>query len=413
MWYGAGRRAQALASIVGMGLLFAGSAQAANPPVNLASDASFSVLAGSTVTNTGPTTMFGDLGLDPGSSVTGAPHALGAMHINDGVAIQAKSDLVTAFNDAAGRPSTQLSSADLSGQSFTPGVYNASSSLLFSAGAVTLNAQGDPNAVFIFKVASSLTTGSATTVRLTNGAQPCNVFWQIGASATLGTDSRFAGTVMALTTITAQTGATDRRPAAGAQTARSTSTRTRSRPRRARRPPEPAAPAGPPAAPRAARGGTGGTGGDDRRHRRHDDTDPGRIGQQDQQEEARRAAPAVEATASVWPRSGAPSASPSCGARSGCASSGRARIVSTRPPARRRAPADSPGELGSRRRDAPEHAVPFVQGRRSAPALGHRSALALRSGRAASSFWPVPRAHGRPLRRSPPRVPGTSSPARH
>jgi hypothetical protein len=197
-----------LGSVVAMGLLFAGSAQAANPPVQLGSDASFSVLAGSTVTNTGPTTMFGDLGLDPGSAVTGAPHTLGAMHIDDGVAIQAKTDLVTGYNDAAGRPSTQLSSADLSGQSFTPGVYNASSSLLFSAGTVTLNAQGDPNAVFIFKVGSSLTTSSATTVLLTNGAQPCNVYWQIGASATLGTNSRFIGTVMALTTITAQTGMT-------------------------------------------------------------------------------------------------------------------------------------------------------------------------------------------------------------
>ena len=196
-----------VASIVAMGLIFAGSAQAANPPVKLGSDASFSVLAGSTVTNTGPTTMFGDLGLDPGSSVTGAPHVLGQMHIDDGVAIQAKSDLVTGFNDAAGRPSTQLASADLSGQSFTPGVYNAPSSLLFSAGGMTLNAQGNPNAVFIFKVGSSITTGSATAILLINGAQACNVFWQVGASVTLGTNSTFAGTVMAQTTITAQTGA--------------------------------------------------------------------------------------------------------------------------------------------------------------------------------------------------------------
>jgi Ice-binding-like len=197
-----------LASIVtAASLLFAGSAEAANPPVKLGSDSSFSVLAGSTVTNTGPTIMFGDLGLDPGSSVTGAPHVLGAMHIDDGVAVKAKSDLVTGYNDAAGRPSTHLSSADLSGQTFTPGVYDASSSLLFSAGSVTLNAKGDPNAVFIFQVGSSITTGSATTVLLTNGAQPCNVFWQVGASVTLGSNSTFAGTVMALTTITAKTGA--------------------------------------------------------------------------------------------------------------------------------------------------------------------------------------------------------------
>ena len=197
-----------LASIVSLGLIFAGSAAAANPPVDLGSASSFSVLAGSTVTNTGPTTMFGDLGLDPGSAITGAPHALGATHVDDAVALSAKNSLTSSWTDAAGRPAIALASADLSGLTFTPGVYAASSSLLFSAGEVTLDAQGDPNAVFIFKVGSSLTTGSATKVLLVNGAQPCNVFWEIGASATLGTNSTFAGTVMALTTITAQTGAT-------------------------------------------------------------------------------------------------------------------------------------------------------------------------------------------------------------
>lgn len=198
----------ALAAIASLGLLFAGNASAATAPVGLGTAASFSVLAGSTVTNTGPTTMFGDLGLDPGSSVTGAPHTLGTTHIDDAVALAGKNSLVTSFNDAAGRPSTKLASADLSGKSFTSGVYKASSSLLFSAGQMTLNAQGNPNAVFIFQVGSALTTGSATRVRLINGAQPCNVFWEIGSSATLGTGSVFAGTVMALTTITANTGVT-------------------------------------------------------------------------------------------------------------------------------------------------------------------------------------------------------------
>jgi Ice-binding-like len=208
---GAGRRKAAAGLVSAVGLLslgLAGTAQAANPPVGLGSARPFSVLAGSTVTNTGPTTLFGDLGLAPGSSVTGAPHALGSVHINDGVATQAKSDLVSGYNDAAGRAGTKLASADLAGKSFTPGVYTAASSLNFSAGQVTLNAQGDPNAVFIFQVGSSITTGSATRVLLTNGAQPCNVFWKVGASATLGTNSRFIGTVMALTTITANTGAT-------------------------------------------------------------------------------------------------------------------------------------------------------------------------------------------------------------
>jgi hypothetical protein len=190
------------------GLMMAGGAQAATAPVGLGSAAAFSVLGGSTITNTGPTTMFGDLGLDPGSSITGAPHALGSTHIDDGVALSAKNSLTVSYTDAAGRPATKLASADLAGKSFTPGVYSASSSLLFSAGNMTLDAQGNPNAVFIFQVGSSLTTGSATHVLLINGAQPCNVFWQIGASATLGTNSVFAGTVMALTTITAKTGTT-------------------------------------------------------------------------------------------------------------------------------------------------------------------------------------------------------------
>ncbi|HET9104922.1 MAG TPA: ice-binding family protein [Solirubrobacteraceae bacterium] len=202
------RAGAGLASILVASLAFAGAAQAAAAPVTLGTDANFSVLAGQTITNTGLTTMARDLGLDPGTSVTGAPTTLGTMHIDDAVAIQAKSDLVTAINDAAGRPATPLTSADLSGRAFTPGVYSASSSLLFSAGSVTLNAQGDPNAVFIFQVGSSLTTGSATSVLLTNGAQPCNVFWEIGASATLGSGSTFAGTVLAQTSITAGTSAT-------------------------------------------------------------------------------------------------------------------------------------------------------------------------------------------------------------
>jgi hypothetical protein len=175
-WRGGKIAGAGLASIVSLGLLFAGSAEAANAPVNLGSASGFSVLAGSTVTNTGPTTMSGELGLDPGSSISGAPHAFGATHVDDGVALSAKNSLVTGWTDAAGRPATQLSSADLSGQSFTPGVYRASSSLLFSAGEVTLNAEGNSNAVFIFQVGSSMTTGSATRVLLTNGAQACNVF---------------------------------------------------------------------------------------------------------------------------------------------------------------------------------------------------------------------------------------------
>ena len=189
-------------------LLFASTALGAPASVGLGSAASFSVLAGSTVTNTGPTTMFGDLGLSPGSSVTGAPHVLGQTHVDDAVAIGAKNALTTGYNDAASRPSNGSAGTDLAGQTFLPGVRTASSSLLLSSGSVTLDAQGDPNAVFIFQIGSTLITGSSTSVQLVNGAQACNVFWQVGSSATLGTGTRFVGTVMASATITANTAAT-------------------------------------------------------------------------------------------------------------------------------------------------------------------------------------------------------------
>ncbi len=189
-------------------LLFAGSALGATATVGLGPAASFSVLGGSTVTNTGPTTMFGDLGLSPGSSVTGAPHVLGQTHVDDAVAIGAKNALTTAYNDAASRPSNGSAGTDLAGQTFLPGVRSASSSLLLSSGSVRLDAQGDPDAVFIFQIGSTLITGSSTTVLLVNGAQACNVFWQVGSSATLGTGTHFVGTVMASTTITANTAAT-------------------------------------------------------------------------------------------------------------------------------------------------------------------------------------------------------------
>jgi hypothetical protein len=196
----------ALASL--SALLFATSAMAASTSVGLGTAASFSVLGGSTVTNTGPTTMFASLGLSPGSSVTGAPQVLGATHVDDAVAIAAKNALTAAYDGAALRPSSGSAGTDLSGQVFLPGVRTASSSLLLSSGSVTLDAQGNPNAVFIFQIATTLTTGSNTSVKLINGAQACNVFWQVGSSATLGTGTSFVGTIMAAASITANTAAT-------------------------------------------------------------------------------------------------------------------------------------------------------------------------------------------------------------
>jgi hypothetical protein len=130
----------------------------------------------------------------------------GTIHAADAVAAQAQVDLTAAYNDAAGRTPATALPGDIGGMTLTPGVYNASSSLGIT-GTVTLDGQGDPNAVFIIQVGSALTTASGSVVNLINGAQACNVFWQVGSSATLGTGSTFNGNILALTSITATTGA--------------------------------------------------------------------------------------------------------------------------------------------------------------------------------------------------------------
>jgi hypothetical protein len=181
---------------------------AAEPPALLGTTASYSVLGGQSVTNTGPSTLSGDIGVSPGTAITGFPPGIvgGATHAGDAQAIQAQSDLVLAYDDVAGRPLTASVAGDLVGLTLVAGVYNASSSLALN-GALTLDGQGDPNAVFIFQIGSTLTTGSASSVNLINGAQACNVFWQVGSSATLGTASSFKGTILALTSITVTTSA--------------------------------------------------------------------------------------------------------------------------------------------------------------------------------------------------------------
>ncbi|MEA2138997.1 MAG: hypothetical protein QOG56_2147 [Solirubrobacteraceae bacterium] len=188
--------------------LLASSAQAA--AVALGTADSFAVLAGSTVTNTGPSVISGDLGVSPGTAVTGFPPGsvtAGTIHAADALAAQAQSDLTTAYNDSAGRSSTATISADLAGRTLTPGVYTSASSLGLS-GALTLDARGDPNAVFVFQAGSMLTVGSASRVLLIGAAQACNVFWQVGSSATIGSSSAFVGNILALTSISLTTGAT-------------------------------------------------------------------------------------------------------------------------------------------------------------------------------------------------------------
>jgi hypothetical protein len=186
-------------------------AAAQTAPVGLGTAASFAVLAGTTVTNTGPSVISGDLGVSPGTAVTGFPPGSvsnGTIHTADGVAGDAQSDLTTAYNDAAGRSPTASVPAFIgAGQTLAPGVYKASSSLDVG-GSLTLDAGGDPDAVFIFQAPSTLITDSASSVILTDGAQACNVFWQVGSSATLGTNSAFTGSILALTSISVDTGDT-------------------------------------------------------------------------------------------------------------------------------------------------------------------------------------------------------------
>ena len=191
----------AVASLLALAL-FASAALAAQPPVGLGTADSYAVLAGQTVTNTGPSTINGDLGVTPGAAITGFPPGTvnGTIHAADAVALQAQSDLTTAYNDAAGRTPPAAVPADLGGLTLTGGVYKSASALQLT-GALTLDAQGDPNTVFIFQAASTLITASASHVNLINGAQPCNVFWQVGSSATLGTSSVFVGNILALTSV--------------------------------------------------------------------------------------------------------------------------------------------------------------------------------------------------------------------
>jgi hypothetical protein len=206
----------AAGAIAAATLTFGQPAAAAQAPVGLGTAGSFGVLAGTTVTNTGLTVINGDLGLSPGTSVTGFPPGIvnGTQHITDPVAAGAQSDLTTAYNQASipppGGPNTQstIGSAGIQTGPLVPGIYEATSSLEVK-GALTLDAQGNPDAVWIFQApASTLVTDVDSSVVLANGAQACNVFWKVGSSATLNTSSVFAGTILALTSITVQHGAT-------------------------------------------------------------------------------------------------------------------------------------------------------------------------------------------------------------
>jgi hypothetical protein len=200
----------AVAVVLGIGIGAAAPAAAAQPPLDLGTATSFAVLAGTTVTNTGPSTITGDVGVSPGTAVTGFPPGhinSGTIHAADAVALQAQSDLTTAYNDAAGRgPVVDETGRNLGGQELVAGVYGDSSGMALT-GTVTLDAQGDPDAVFIFRAGSTLITASNSTVALIGGAQACHVYWLVGSSATIGVGTNFVGNVMALTSVSVQTGA--------------------------------------------------------------------------------------------------------------------------------------------------------------------------------------------------------------
>ncbi len=177
----------------------------------LGSAEQFAVLGGSTVTNTGPTVITGSLGVWPGTALTGFPPGIvldGSIHLGDAVAQQAQSDVTTAYNSLASMaPTADMTGTDLGGLTLIPGVYFFASSA-FLTGTLTLDAQGDPDALFVFQMGSTLTTAPNSTVLTINSADACDVYWQVGSSATLDVDTAFQGNILALTSITLNTRAT-------------------------------------------------------------------------------------------------------------------------------------------------------------------------------------------------------------
>lgn len=175
----------------------------------LGTSASFAVLGGSAVTNTGSSVLNGDLGVAPLTAITGFPPGVlnGTLHTADAVALQAQSDVTAAYNSLAGQlPCTDLTGQDLGGLTLISGIYCFAASAQLT-GNLTLDAAGNSAAVFVFQIGSTLTTASNSSVQVINSGTGCNIYWQVGSSATLGTTTAFQGNILALTDITLNTGA--------------------------------------------------------------------------------------------------------------------------------------------------------------------------------------------------------------
>jgi hypothetical protein len=183
-------------------------------PVDLGTAANFSALGGTpVVSNTGPTTAEQDIGISPAAAITGFQEVDGGpgttegeFHAADTAAADAQTDLTAAYDVAAAEPVDDTIPTELGGTTVSPGTYDTLSGTFEITGPLTLDAEGNNNSVFIFKTASTLVTASGSSIVFINGASPCNVFWQVGSSATLGTNSTFVGNILALTSITATTG---------------------------------------------------------------------------------------------------------------------------------------------------------------------------------------------------------------